>query len=179
LSWEFLGSEQEQDHRIFRLRNDLYRKGEESQSRSYVVIDGPDWVNVVALTTLGAMVLVRQFRHAARLETVEFPGGMVDPGESAMQAGQRELREETGYASTDWEELGWVHPNPAIQSNRCYTLLARNCELVSAQDLDSGEDIVVEVWPRSRWEAALDSHEFTHSLVVAGFLLFLRRYPEL
>ena len=62
--------------------------------------------------------------------TLETPGGMVDPGESFIAAGARELLEETGYAGDPAEQLGVVTPNPALQNNRCGTLLIRNARRV-------------------------------------------------
>jgi len=44
-------------------------------------------------------LLVRQFRPPMNCETVELPAGLIDEGESAVQAAVRELREETGYAA--------------------------------------------------------------------------------
>ena len=43
------------------------------------------------------LILVRQFRPPAWQYVIEFPAGLIDPGESAAATAVRELREETGF----------------------------------------------------------------------------------
>jgi len=62
------------------------------------LITGPDVVAVVALTDEGEVLLVRQFRPGPGRMLDELPGGVVDDGESPLDAGRRELLEETGHA---------------------------------------------------------------------------------
>lgn len=54
---------------------------------------------VVVATTKksGSLVLIEQFRVPFETEILEFPAGLIDPGETAEQAARRELAEETGY----------------------------------------------------------------------------------
>ncbi len=137
------------------------------------IIDAPDWVNVIARTPEGSYVLVRQVRHGLRREMVETPGGTVDLGEDPLETARRELCEETGYVSEQWRTLGLIHPNPAIQNNRCHIFLAEAC--VKAQDLeqDEGEDIQVELWSKDRVMQALRSCEISCALVMASFFLLV------
>ena len=51
------------DHRILRVREDLYRVEPGAVEREYVVIESPDWVNVVALTDDERVVLIRPWRQ--------------------------------------------------------------------------------------------------------------------
>eukprot|EP00161_Ancyromonas_sigmoides_P008424 TRINITY_DN210_c0_g1_i1.p2 TRINITY_DN210_c0_g1~~TRINITY_DN210_c0_g1_i1.p2 ORF type:complete len:167 (-),score=19.63 TRINITY_DN210_c0_g1_i1:258-758(-) len=58
-----------------------------------------DGVDVLARTADGSsVVLVCQYRPPMESRVLEFPAGLVDPGEGAATAAVRELREETGYA---------------------------------------------------------------------------------
>lgn len=45
----------------------------------------------------GTLILISQFRVPFGREIIEFPAGLIDPGETAAQTAERELLEETGY----------------------------------------------------------------------------------
>ena len=136
---------------------------------AFTVLDGPDWINVVALTDSGEMLLVRQFRHGTQTQTLELPGGSTDRRDATpLEAAKRELLEETGHASDDWSLLGVVDPNPAIQSNACHTFLARGARKVADPQLDGGEDLSVVLLPRAEVERLLRDGTIRHSLTVAA-----------
>ena len=96
-----------------------------------------------------------------------------------LAAARRELREESGYESDDWTSLGWVHPNPAIQSNRCHSFLARSCRRAGEVEPDAGEDLRVDVRPASSTDELVTSGAITHSLVLVAFHLWKLRFPGL
>lgn len=148
----------------------------------FYVIDAPDWVNVVPVTPDGAVVCVRQYRAGTDAVTLEIPGGMIDPDDAdAIAAGRRELREETGYASDRWVDLGAVAPNPAIQSNRCSTVVALDARPDGAQQLDGAEEIDVVRVPLDDVPGLIAGGRISHSLVVAAFYLFdhwRRAHPD-
>lgn len=134
----------------------------------FFLLDCRDWINVVALTDEGKVVLVRQYRHGSDTFTLEIPGGAVDPGEDMVEAGRRELREESGYEARELRYLGSVNPNPAFMMNRCGTLLATGCRRVGEIEQDPGEDLqVVELTQRELRQAMRDGH-VDHALVFAA-----------
>ena len=161
--------------RVFAVRALRRQSPRDGTHHDFWVIDPPDWVNIVALTEDNQLVLVEQWRHGSRTVTLEIPGGMVDPGEASEQAARRELLEETGYASDDWQWLGEVLPNPAIQSNRCATWLARNCRLVADTHFDTTEECVLRLEPADRAADLMRTGVIDHALVVAALnFAFLR-----
>jgi len=91
-----------------------------------VVIDAPDWVNVIALTPDGQLVLVRQFRFGVDTFSLEIPGGMIDRGEDPVAGRRARVARGDGLCGRDRRLLGTVHPNPAIQSNRCHLVLVES-----------------------------------------------------
>ena len=66
----------------------------------------PDFAVVVPLTDANEMVMVRGYKHGLGRVSLSAPAGYVDPGESPLEATKRELLEETGYAASEWHELG-------------------------------------------------------------------------
>lgn len=169
-AWPLLSREPLADYHVFRVRKDVSRSPRTGLPHDFFVLDGPDWVNVVAVTAAREIVLVRQYRHGTASETLEIPGGAVDAGDaSPLDGARRELREETGYASDDWSLLGWVEPNPAIQSNRCHTYLARNAVRVGEPIPDGGEDLRLVLRPVEAIGDLVRSGEIRHSLVLAAF----------
>ncbi|MBU1567509.1 MAG: NUDIX hydrolase [Proteobacteria bacterium] len=61
-------------------------------------LDFPSWVNVIAATGNGELILIRQYRFGTNRVEIEIPRGAVNVGEIPTAAGLRELLEETGYS---------------------------------------------------------------------------------
>ncbi len=167
--WRTLRRGDERDFTILRIREDTV---EDPHGRPHprVVISAPDWVNVLALTVDGQAVLVRQFRAGIDGDTLELPGGMVDPGETPEVAAARELEEETGFVPARLVFLGACHPNPAIQTNRLHSFLALDCRPRAEPRHDPGEDIRVELVPATSLRERVAVGEITHALVLASML---------
>jgi ADP-ribose pyrophosphatase len=70
---------------------------------------------------------------------VEFPAGMVDPGEEFVNAAKRELEEETGYVSNDLREIEWHYQDQGCSNAIIKVFVAKNCEKKSQQSLDPDE----------------------------------------
>ena len=171
--WDLVKSERITSNRVFSTRKDAAVSPVTGEQHDFFVIEAPDWVNIVALTGEGDrdVVLIRQYRHGIRSETVEIPGGMIDPGETPLEAARRELLEETGYASDEWVDLGAVVPNPAIQNNRCPTFLARSAKKIEEPRFDTTEDIATYTAPLSDVPGLIGTGKITHSLVICAFYL--------
>ncbi len=143
-AWEHLRSEPGDDLHIFRLRFDWFRHPRSAKALKVVVLDAPDWANVVALTPEKKIVVVRQFRFGAAQTTVEIPAGLVERGEAHERAVRRELEEETGYRARVWQYLGNVEPNPAFMNNHCHQWLALDVARSVSPHPDENEDIRVD-----------------------------------
>ena len=91
-------------------------------NEEYYVLEYPDWVNVIALTPEGMMVMVRQYRYALQIISTEVCAGVIEKGESPLQAAKRELREETGYTGGEWRQLMTRWQNPSRQRQRTISL---------------------------------------------------------
>lgn len=165
--------------RIFELDEIKFRHPVRETERDFVVLNPPDWVNVIALTADHQIVLVNQFRYGLDDFSLEIPGGVVDAGEDFMAAGLRELREETGYVGSDVRLLGSVDPNPAMQSNRSHLIMVTDAKPTAAVAWDPDEEIEVSLQPVDEVLALARNGGITHSLVLNALFLFEPWWREL
>ncbi len=173
--WERLADAAIDHFRVFRVRRTRYRHPRDRREGEFVIIEANDWVNVLALTDDGRMLMVRQFRFGIHDFTLEIPGGVIETGEEPVAAGLRELREETGYAGRSARLLAQIRPNPAIQGNVCHIVLVEGCERVGEPKLDPNEEIELSILPIDEVIARAERGEIKHSLVVDG-LFFLQAW---
>lgn len=158
--------------RVFEAWARHYRHPVRGTEREFVLVKAPDWVNVVAVTAEGLVVLVRQFRHGIDDFSLEIPGGVIERGEDPVAAGVRELREETGYSGTSARLLASVHPNPAIQDNHTHVVLVEGAAKNAATEWDADEEIEVLTMPFDKVLAEARAGRITHSLTLAGLFHF-------
>src|SRR5580658_6065607 len=141
--WKKTGSKPAGDFRIFSIRADRKVSPRTGEEHEFYVLESVNWVNVIATTPNQELVMVEQYRHGSDTVELEIPGGMIDPSDaSPLEAGLRELREETGYAGDGAKIIGRIFPNPAIMSNTCHTVLVKDCEMKHGLEWDSGEDLL-------------------------------------
>jgi 8-oxo-dGTP pyrophosphatase MutT (NUDIX family) len=169
--WRRVSRGPERDYTILKVREDQVEDPRNGSLHPRVLIDAADWVNIIPVTPDGKVVLIRQFRFGVWAPTLEIPGGVVDPGEEPAAAAARELEEETGYRPGRLQPLGWVHPNPALQANRCHSFLGLDCAQAHGGRPESGEDIRVELRDRAEIPRLIRDGEITHSLVLTAFFL--------
>ena len=143
----------------------------------HYVLEYPEWVNVIAVTTAGQMVLVRQYRHAIDEVLLELCAGVCEAGETPEQAARRELLEETGFAGGSWREIMTIGQNPSICDNITHCFLAEGVERVADQSLDESEDIEVVIMSRDAVRAMLDRNEMLQALMAAPLWRYFAEHP--
>ncbi|MBP3381090.1 MAG: NUDIX hydrolase [Clostridia bacterium] len=106
------------------------------------VVEHPGGVCVAALTDDDCLLFVRQFRYPYGEVLSEIPAGKRDPGETPLETGKRELKEETGYTARNYISLGRVYPSPGYFNEVIYMYLATD---LVAGDVSPDEDEFLEV----------------------------------
>lgn len=118
----------------------------------YYSIRLPNYAIIVALTPDNKVIAEHHYKHGPRLVTLSLPGGYIELGENPLHTAQRELREETGYTSSQWLRLG----NFVVDGNRgcgwAYLFLARDCVQVCHPISDDLEETQIEL---VSWEEML------------------------
>jgi len=170
--WKKLGSTFHGDHRIFKVRRDRVVNPRTNTEHEMVVLENPEWVNIIALTPAGELVMVEQYRHGSETVELEVPGGMVDEGESPLESGLRELREETGYEGGNARVIGALLANPAIMNNQVHTVLVENCLKKHDLDWDDGEDLALRLIPAANIPGLIRDGKIRHSIIIAALHLF-------
>lgn len=99
----------------------------------------PDTAMVVA--TVGDKILLQEEQQPDSKPFLSIPGGRCDDGEDSLESAKRELLEETGYVSDDWQLMLEESPVSKMQWT-VYIYVARNCKKVQAPELDAGEKIL-------------------------------------
>jgi 8-oxo-dGTP pyrophosphatase MutT (NUDIX family) len=168
-TWKIKRSETVADCKIFKVRRDFSVRNSDGAEFPFYCLENGDWVNVIPITTAGEVILIEQFRHGIEEITLEIPGGMVDDGEDARIAAERELVEETGFVPRETILLGKSRPNPAIQNNWVYHYLAIDCEKHHEPEFDATESVVSKLVPFEEVQNLLKDGKITHSLVITAF----------
>ncbi len=87
------------------------------KERGYFIVKEAQAINgVVAVPILpdGRLMLAVLQRRAIGAQSIEFPRGAIDRGETASDAAARELQEETGWPALKVTELGLLHSNTSL-----------------------------------------------------------------
>ena len=98
---------------------------------------------VTVIPTAGSSVFISHEEQPGRPVSSTLLGGRVEEGEDPLLAAKRELLEEAGMASDDWELYKMYEPVIKIDW-QIYVYIARNCRKVADQTLDAGERILVQ-----------------------------------
>ena len=114
--WETVSSEYLFRRPWLTVRHDQVRLPDGRINPEFYVLEYPDWVNVIAVTQDGKFVFERQYRHGLGKTCYEIPAGVIESGETPLEAAKRELLEETGYGEGDWSLLMTISGNPSTHS---------------------------------------------------------------
>ena len=187
LEWEELSTEHIIQNEWIDFRSSRFRFPDGSEFEPYYSYSRRDYVVIVASDTEGKYICVRQFRHGIRKVTVEFPAGGIERSdgkeyggnpeanaEDALEAAKRELLEETGYESDEWQHLLTVPSNATIADNYGHLYVAKNCRKVQGQNLDETEFLNVELHSDDEIEKMIKDGRFPQAVHIAAWLLALR-----
>lgn len=115
------------------------QQGYDGKTYIFEKVKRADTVVVLALTPEGSILMTHQ-EQPGKKPFIALAGGRVDEGEEVLEAAKRELLEETGYTSDQWELLEALQPISKVEW-AIYYFIARNCKKVQEQELDGAEKV--------------------------------------
>lgn len=188
LEWKEVSTEHIIQDEWIDFRKSAYRFPDGSIYEPFYSYSRRDYVVIVASDEEGNYLCVRQFRQGIKKVTTEFPAGGIErkdgkeygeandlSAENALEAAKRELLEETGYESNEWEHLLTVPSNATMADNYAHLYVARNCHKVSEQSLDETEFLNVKKISPQGMEEMIYNGEFQQAVHITAWLLANRK----
>ncbi len=173
--WQVLARRMLLERRWIRLREDHVRLANGHEIEEFHVIDAPSWASVLAVTEKDEVVLVRQYRHGIASESLELPAGVIEAGETPLEAAQRELREETGYGAERWEPIASVATEPSRHTVQAHFFCALGAKAVAPRAPDASEEIELVLVPKSSLVELVLRGDVVHGVHVGAILVAERR----
>ena len=179
LPWKILDTRYLIRDRWMTLRTDRCQLPNGTVIDGYYVREAADFVHIVPVHADGRILIVRQYRHGAGIISTEIPGGVMDAEDASPgDAARRELLEETGCMADAFEPLPPMYANPARQTNRVHTFLARNARIVQAPVLDDTEEIACAFATRAEILHLIQTGAFAHALHIASLFLAFQHLDQ-
>jgi ADP-ribose pyrophosphatase len=131
--------------------------------------------SVVVMPVLddGKIVLIHQYRYAARQYLWELVAGRIDPGEHVKQAAVRELIEETGLRARKMRQFLEFWPSPGFLEEKMYVLLAEGVTQGEAHP-EEDERIEAKAFSRSELEKMLQNGVLRDAKTISSLLYYFQ-----
>lgn len=148
MSWKKISSKYVLDSKWLKVRQDSVELPNGKVMDDYFIIENKNVSLIVAINNKNEIILKSEYRYPINKDLIELPGGTFELDENnPLEVAKRELLEETGYVSDDWELLFRNYDYPTKDINQVNIYLAKDIKKVSEQNLDESEEILFEFVP--------------------------------
>jgi ADP-ribose pyrophosphatase len=137
------------------------------------MITHPGSVVVLPLLADGQILLIQQYRHAARQYLWELVAGRIDEGETPREAAERELIEETGYRAAKIRIFLEMFPTPGFLEEKMFLLLAEDLTPGEAAP-EEDEKIVSHAYKPKELQEMIRKNKMRDAKSIAGILYYLK-----
>ncbi len=156
---------------------DLEFSNGEQRQYQYLVNRGFGAVLIVPILDDDTVLLIREYAAGFHRYETGLPKGRIDAGETALEAANRELKEEAGYGARDLRIINRLSMNPTYMSHQTDIVLARDLYPERLPG-DEPEPIETVPWPLGDIEQLAQRDEVSEGRTIAALYLardYLRR----
>ena len=166
------------ESRLFRIEQlDLTFSNGEQRQYERMKGSGNGAVMIVPMLDAQTMLLVREYCAGTHSYELGFPKGLIDPGEIAKQAANRELKEEIGYGAKQLTAVREVMMAPAFFNAKMTIFLAQDLYEESLKG-DEPEPLEVVPWQLNNYQALLDNSHFNEARSIAALFLIKDHFEQ-
>ncbi len=143
----------------------------DSKEMKYYFLKSKEVVSILPITQDNKLIVNKQYRHATGEYIYDLPAGYIDEKETPEQAAFRELKEETGYESSNIKKLGVFYPLAGVTNMKIYFFKATDLKKIGNQQLDQAEFIDNELIPLKEVKEKILKNEWKDMPLAFCFLL--------
>ncbi len=157
--------------RVFRI-DELELEFPNGQHVQFETLDSGERPSVLIVPLLddSTVLLVREYAAARDAYELGFPKGLVDPDEELLEAANRELMEEAGYAARTLSVLRPVTLAPGYIRHETHVILARDLEPARLPG-DEPEQLETVPWRLDDTTQLLRREDFSEARSIASLLM--------
>lgn len=163
-----LSTETIYEGKVFDVVKSKIREDESEYEREIIKHSGSSVV--VPVLDKNTVILVKQYRHAAKKYLLELPAGTIESDETPENCAMREIEEETGMKAGKLEKLIEFYVSPGFLTEKMHVFMATDLT-ESVQNLDEDENVTIE---KMTFEKAFDKirkNEFEDAKTIIGLLM--------
>jgi ADP-ribose pyrophosphatase len=131
---------------------------------------------IIPLFKDGSILMVENYRHGARANLLELPGGLIDVDEEPQVAAKRELLEETGYQCSTIKYINWTYTWPGRTTQKNFVFLAQGLKKIRKQNLEEFEYSKIRRLARETVIQEIRSGNIKSSISISAILYTLGEY---
>lgn len=133
---------------------------------------------IVPIFKDGSLLMVENYRHGARMNLLELPGGLINADEEPRDAAKRELLEETGYECSTLEYINWTYTWPGRTTQKNFIFLAKGLKKRRKPHLEVFEYTKIRKLPKELVIQEIRSGNIKSAISISAILYTLGECTE-
>ena len=133
---------------------------------------------IVPIFRDGSLLMVENYRHGARMNLLELPGGLINADEEPRDAAKRELLEETGYECSTLEYINWTYTWPGRTTQKNFIFLAKGLKKRRKPHLEAFEYTKIRKLPKELVIQEIRSGNIKSAISISAILYTLGECTE-